>query len=136
MKTFTQSFVAALLLSTATFASIAPTHPTKSANPTITTSSFKAAVFPSSVTPAKLKVILEREPGKVMGVYLRDSRNNLLAIQRIEKKTGSCHFTFDLGALEDGEYNVQVVCGSDVTVHPVTLTTQKTSTPSRIIALN
>ncbi|MBD2702645.1 hypothetical protein IC229_18505 [Spirosoma sp. BT702] len=131
MKTFAQSLIAALLLSTTTFA--APANPT--VNPTATTSSYKAAVFPSA-TPSKLNVFVEREPGKALVVLLKSKSGDLLAKQSISKKQGNFHFKFDMAELEDGAYQVEIVSGNDVSVHPVTLSTKPTQISARTITLN
>ncbi|GAB3689641.1 hypothetical protein GCM10027592_06270 [Spirosoma flavus] len=131
MNTFAKSLIAAVLISTATFA--APAKPT--ANPTATTESYKAAVFPSA-SPSKLNVFVEREPGKALIVFLKDKNGDMLAKQSISKKQGNFHFKFDMAELEDGTYQVEIVSGSDVTVHPVTLSTKPAQTAARTITLN
>ena len=135
MKTIAQTLIAALLLSTATLASTATRIPTAPTKPTATTNSFKAAVFPSS-TPAKLNVCVEREPGKPITVRLKDEKGVLLAEQPVSKKKGSFRFQFDLSALEDGAYTVEIASGNDVTVHGVTLSTKPVESATRTISLN
>ncbi|MBD2702114.1 hypothetical protein IC229_15795 [Spirosoma sp. BT702] len=131
MKTFVTSIIAAVLLSTATFA--APATP--ASNPTAITASYKAAVFPSA-TPSKLNVFVEREPGKVLVVLLKSKSGDLLAKQMINKKQGNFHFQFNMVDLEDGAYQVEIVSGEDVSVHPVTLSTKPAQTVTRTITLN
>lgn len=136
MKLNAKSLFAALLLSTATLAATAATLPAPLANPTAVTSSYKVAIFPSSVAPTKVTVVLEHQPGKRMEVRLRDAKGALLATQYISKKAEKVHFKFDLGELNDGEYEVEVVCGTDRTVHPVTLTTETPAKSVRLITMN
>lgn len=135
MKTLAHSLLTALLLSTATFASDATTKPTTSANPTVTTDSYKVAVIPSAI-PSKLNVYVERNPGQVMLVSLKSTDGKVLAKQFVSKKQGNFRFKFDLSDLEDGTYSVEVASGKDVTVYPVTLATQPVQAPARQITLN
>ncbi|GAB4002512.1 hypothetical protein GCM10028807_61260 [Spirosoma daeguense] len=130
MKTFAKSLIAAVLISTATFA--APVKP--AANPTATTDSYKVAVFPSAIA-SKLNVFVEREPGKAMIVALKAKDGSLLAKQLVSKKQGNFHFKFDMAELEDGTYQVEIVSGDDVTIHPVTLSTKAAETSARTITL-
>ncbi|MBD2754548.1 hypothetical protein [Spirosoma validum] len=134
MKTFAQSLLTALLLSTATLASTAATTPT-AANPTVTTDSYKVAVFPSS-TPSKLNVFVERTPGQMMLVSIKGTDGRVLARQIVNKKQGNFHFQFDMSELQDGAYSVELSAGNDVTVYPVTLATQHAQAPARTITLN
>ncbi|AKD57686.1 hypothetical protein [Spirosoma radiotolerans] len=134
MKIFAQTLIAALLLSTVTLASTATRVPTVPTKPT-TTNSFKAAVFPSS-TPGKLNVFVGREPGKPITVRLKDEKGELLAEQPVSKNKGSFRFQFDLSALEDGTYKVEIVSGNDVTIQPVTLSTKPVESATRTISLN
>lgn len=135
MKTFAQSLLAALLLSTATFASDATTKPTTSANPAVTTDSYKVVVFPSAV-PSKLNVYVERTPGQMMLVSLKGQDGKVLAKQYINKKQGNFHFKFDMTEAQDGTYSVEITSGKDVTVYPVTLATQPAQVAARQITLN
>ena len=135
MKTLAQSLLTALLLSTATLVATAATTPATPMNPTATTASYKVAVFPSP-NPSKLNVYVEREPGKQMVITLKDAAGEVLGKQIVGKKQGSFHFQFDLSELQDGAYKVEVVSGSDVTVHPVTLTTQPAQVSTRVLTLN
>ncbi|GAB2520836.1 hypothetical protein [Spirosoma aerophilum] len=135
MKTLAQSLLTALLLSTATLASAATTHPTTTANPTVTTNSYKAAVFPSAI-PSKLNVYVERAPGQTMTVSFKASDGRILGAQSVGKKQGNFHFQFDLSDLKDGAYTVEIVSGSDVSEHPVTLSTTPLQSVSRTITLN
>jgi len=139
MKTLTTSLFAALLLSTATFASSTTTTPTEALHPTevtVNTNSYKVAVFPSSTMVSKLNVIVERAPGQAMTILLKNAEGDVLGTQKINKKQGTFRFQFDLANLKDGDYTVEVISGNDVTVRPVTLTTQPAKEAMRTIALN
>ncbi|MVM35081.1 hypothetical protein GO755_33960 [Spirosoma sp. HMF4905] len=135
MKTFVQSLLTALLLSTATFASPLATTPAKSAAEPVTTGSYKVAVFPSS-KPSRLNVFVERTPGQKMAVSLKSADGTLLGKQLVGKKQGNFCFQFDLSELNDGSYSVEVAAGSDVTVYPVKLATQPAQAAARSITLN
>ncbi|QMW02665.1 hypothetical protein [Spirosoma foliorum] len=135
MKTFTQSLLTALLLSTATLAATASTIPAPSTTAPVTTGSYKVAVFPSA-TPSKLNVFVERTPGQKMTVSLKSADGALLDKQFINRKQGNFHFQFDLTDLSDGAYQVEVAAGTDVTTYPVTIATKPVQTPSRTITLN
>ncbi|MCK8492348.1 hypothetical protein M0L20_10845 [Spirosoma sp. RP8] len=124
MKTIAQSFAMALLLSTAAFADNIVITSTKSVSPMVTTNSYKVAVFPSSTNGSKLHVIVERQPGQSMTIFLKDARGNALGQQRVGKSQGTFRFQFDLAELQDGNYRVEVVSGNDVALYPVTLKTQ------------
>ena len=134
MKTIVKTVLAALLFSTASFAADVPALPAASANPTATTNSYKVAVYPSTTTPSKLNVMVEREPGKVMSIYLRNADGNVLATQYIGKKEGNFWLKFDLSDLQDGTYRVELVSGNDRSVHQIELST-KTAQSTRTIAL-
>ena len=134
MKTFAHALFAALLLSTATFASTVTSTPT-SANPTVITDSYKVAVFPAAA-PSKLNVYVERNPGQMMYVSLKSANGKILGKQVVNKKQGNFHFQFDLSELQDGAYSVEVLSGKDVTVYPVTLATQQAQASTRQITLN
>ncbi|GAB3983945.1 hypothetical protein GCM10028806_58140 [Spirosoma terrae] len=132
MKTIVQSLVAALLFSTATLASdVIPA----STNPTVTTNSYKVVVYPA-ITPNKLNVIVERQPGQMMVVSMKDSNGHRLGQQLVDKKQGTFRFQFDLSALQDGNYSVEVISGNDVALYPVTLKTQSAQETTRTITLN
>lgn len=135
MKIFVQSFLVALLLSTATIAVNAAPNPTTSTIAPVTTNSYKVAVFPSA-TPSKLNVFVERNPGQKMAVSLKSANGKLLATQLVGKKQGNFHFQFDLAELSDGIYQVEIAAGNDVTVYPVTIATKSAQTTARIITLN
>ncbi|WP_338873116.1 hypothetical protein WBJ53_29715 [Spirosoma sp. SC4-14] len=131
MKTIAQSLLAALLLSTAALTTDATAKPV---NP-VTTSSYKAAVYPS-LNASKLHVVVERQPGQAMAVYLKDSHGNRLAQQLVNKKLGTFRFQFDLSDMQDGNYTVEVVSGNDVALYPVTLTTKPSQAVTRTLTLN
>lgn len=135
MKKYAQPLFVALLLSTAAFASTAATLPAPAINSTATRS-YKVAVFPSTVAPAKISVILEHQPGKAVYVNLLDARGTVLATQYIGKKQDKVHFKFDLNQLEDGNYRIEVVSGTDRSVHPVTLSTETPAQSIRLITMN
>ena len=135
MKTSAYSLLAILLLSTATFASDVITS-TRSANPTVTTNSYKVTVFPASACVSKLHVIVEREPGQSMSIYLKDAHGTPLAQQWVSKKQGTFRFQFDLSALKEGNYSVEVSSGNDVALYPVTLTSQPSHALTRTITVN
>ncbi len=135
MKTFAHTLFAALLLSTATFASTVTTTPATSVNPTVTTDSYKVAIFPAAA-PSKLNVYVERNPGQMMYVSLKGATGKVLGKQVVSKKQGNFHFQFDLSDLQDGTYSVEVLSGKDVTVYPVTLATQQAQASTRQITLN
>jgi hypothetical protein len=135
MKNLAQSLLTALLLSTATLPTTSATTVEKPAAPTAITASYKVAVFPSS-SASKLNVYVEREPGQSMFVSLKDSDGTLLGKQLIGKKQGSFHFQFDLSDLQDGKYTVEIASGSDVTVHPITLSTKAPKAATRTLTLN
>jgi hypothetical protein len=134
MKTIAKTLFAALLFSTASFASDVPAMPAASVNPTAITSSYKVAVYPSTTTPSKLNVMVERTPGKPMEIHLRNAEGQILATQYVGKKEGNVWVKFDLAALEDGTYRVELVSGSDHSAHPIELST-KTVQANRTIAL-
>ena len=135
MKTFAHCLFAALLLSTATFASTATTTPVTSANPTVTTDSYKVAIFPAAA-PSKLNVYVERNPGQMMVVSLKSATGKVLGRQVVNKKQGTFHFQFDLSELQDGTYSVELSSGKDVTIYPITLATQQAQLSTRQITLN
>lgn len=134
MKTIAKTVLAALLFSTASFAADVPALPAASANPTAITSSYKVAVYPSTTTPSKLNVMVEREPGKAMNIYLRNADGYILATQYVSKKEGNFWLKFDLSDLQDGNYRVELVSGNDRSVHQVELST-KTAESIRTLAL-
>ena len=134
MKTFAQTLIAALLLSTATFAGTPASTPITSNNPTVATESYKVAVFPSA-TPSHLNVVAERNPGKSMSVLLKTADGTLLAKKNIDKKQGNIHFQFNMVDLEDGMYTVEINSGNDQTTYPVTLSTKPAQAAIRTITL-
>lgn len=133
MKTIAQSLIAALLLSTATFAGTPATIPTAS-NPVVTTDSYKVAVYPSAVQ-SRLHVCIERQPGQFMAVYLKTTDGEQLGKKYIRKNQDKLRFQFDVADLPDGTYKVEVVSGSDVTTYPITINTKPSQVASRTITL-
>lgn len=133
MKTFAQSLIAALLLSTATFAGTPATTPT-AVSPVVTTDSYKVAVFPSAI-PSRLNVYIERNPGQLMTISLKATDGTDLAKRYLGKKTGNVHFQFDMAELTDGTYTVEVISGSDVTTYPVVISTKPVQQATRTITL-
>lgn len=133
MKTFVQSLIAALLLSTATLAET-PATATIASNPVVTTDSYKVAVFPSA-TPSRLNVYIERNPGQMMSVMLKATDGTLLAKRFVNKKQGNLHFQFDMSELADGTYTVEVISGSNATTYPVTISTKPAQEATRTITL-
>ncbi|SFD49645.1 T9SS type A sorting domain-containing protein [Spirosoma endophyticum] len=134
MKTLAQSLLTALLLSTATLVSTAATTAKNPTNTAIT-ASYKVAVFPSP-SASKLNVYVERAPGQFMLISLKTLDGALLGKQLVGKKEGSFHFQFDLSDLQDGKYTIEVASGSDVTVHPITLSTKTPTAATRTLTLN
>ncbi|MBN8822814.1 MULTISPECIES: T9SS type A sorting domain-containing protein [unclassified Spirosoma] len=135
MKTIATTLLAAVLLSTSTFAAHTPHLPKSpvSVGPTAITNSYKVAIYPSAV-PSKVNVMIEREPGKAMEISLLDSDGFTLATKYINKKEGNVHVKFDLSELNDGAYQIQIVSGSDKSVHAMSINTP-TAQPSRTIAV-
>ena len=133
MKTFAQSLIAALLVSTATFAGTPATAPTAT-NPVVMTDSYKVAIFPSA-TPSRLNVYIERNPGQMMSVLLKSTDGTLLAKRFVSKKQGNLHFQFDMSELADGTYTVEVVSGNNATTYPVTISTKPAQEAARTITL-
>ena len=126
MKTIVKTLLAALMLSTSAFAAHVPYLPKVgvSAGPTAITNSYKVAIYPSGLASTKLNVIVERQVGQSMEISLKDSEGSLLATKYVSKKEGNVHIKFDMSELSDGTYSVEVVSGTDKTVHVMTLVTK------------
>lgn len=71
-----------------------------------------------------------------MLVSLKGTDGKVLAKQFVGKKQGNFRFQFDLTELPDGAYSVELASGNDVTVYPVTLSTQPVQASTRQITLN
>ncbi|SOD96332.1 hypothetical protein [Spirosoma fluviale] len=135
MKTLAQSLLTALLLSTATLATAESANPISTGSSIVTTNSYKAAIFPSTI-PSKLNVYVERTPGQLMSVSFKSTDGAVLEKLSIGKKQGNFHFLFDISDLKDGTYTIEIMSGSDVSEHSVTLATPSYKSVTRTIALN
>ncbi len=131
MKTFATSLMIALSLGFVTFASA---DDNRTAN-TSTESTYRTAIYTSATTPSTLRVNIEKQAGKALVINIKDEKNNILASQYLTKKSGTFSAKFDLTALEDGTYNVEVVGDKEVTTKSITLKTTNVAV-QRTVSVN
>ncbi|MFC5410263.1 hypothetical protein ACFPMF_13135 [Larkinella bovis] len=99
----------------------------------------KAASFQSVMyltAEGKIQVSLNKEVGGAVVVRLKNSKNADLYVQHVGKRQHAVRMRFDVGALPDGVYQVEISNGLEKTTQTVTLITQTPTEPARLVAIN
>jgi hypothetical protein len=97
-----------------------------------TKSSFQLIAFRSKEAD-KVNLILTKSNDKRLWVTLRDTKGQVVFQETISKKSDRYLKKFDLAALGDGTYRIEVTDGEVTSRKEVTLSTEQ---PARQIALN
>ncbi|MFD2572604.1 hypothetical protein ACFSUS_18335 [Spirosoma soli] len=105
----------AIVIMTAGAAQGRPTNPTA---PT----AVRSAVFPSAAGKA-VNVVIEKPAGQTLVVRMVDKQNHLLFTQTISKNVTSHRTKFNVEELTDGNYEIELVNGQEVSRHSFTLST-------------
>ena len=131
MKTLIKSFALALSLGIiTTAASFAETNP--GGRPTAV-ASYKTGIY-SSIS-GKLNIALDKETGGSVDIRLKGTDGQVLYTHHLGKNERACRVRVDLNDLEDGTYQVEITNGVETTTQTVTISTNKPSASSRIIAI-
>ncbi|MDB5239861.1 MAG: hypothetical protein JWP57_486 [Spirosoma sp.] len=132
MKTFFKPLLLSLAFSLVSLsATLADSNP---GNRTKTVALFKTGIY--STAEGKLQIALEKETGGAVDVKLKNKDGKVLFSQHLGKKEKAARLRLNLSELPDGEYQVEVTNGVDVTTHNVQLSTKQPSAPSRLVAIN
>ncbi|RRB06669.1 hypothetical protein [Larkinella rosea] len=98
-------------------------------------STFKSVVYPV-INSSKIRVNVNKEKGARILVTLKNEAGETLATEHLRKADESSAIRFDLGQLEDGNYQVEVSDGWNKQVKEVKLhTTAPTVATERHIAM-
>ncbi|GAB3921318.1 hypothetical protein [Larkinella terrae] len=97
---------------------------------------FQSVVYPV-INSAKIRVNVNKAKGSRIHVTLKNEAGETLATEQLNKSTESSAIRFDLGQLEDGNYQVEVSDGLNKQVKEVKLhTTAPAVATERHIAMN
>lgn len=98
-------------------------------------STFKSVVYPV-INSSKIRVNVNKEKGTRILVTLKNEAGETLATEQLRKTDESSAIRFDLGQLEDGNYQVEVSDGLTKQVKAVNLhTSAPTVATERHIAM-
>jgi hypothetical protein len=132
MKTFFKplllSFTLSLVTLSATLADSNPGHRTATA------ATFKTGIY--GTVEGKLQIALEKETGGAVDIKLKNRDGRVFFSQHLGKKEKAARLRLNLSELPDGEYQLEVTNGVDVTTHNVQLSTKQPSVPNRLVAIN
>jgi hypothetical protein len=120
MKTLVKTFAIAALtaitfISNATNANTG-TAPTKS-------KTFEVGIY-QSVNTMKMNVMIEKSTDKDLIVELKDKNGDVLASERVNKKSKNYHAKFDMSGLEDGKYKFVFTKGDEKLTKEIELSTK------------
>jgi len=131
MKTLIKSLAVAFSLAlVTTLGSVAEANPGRPANAV----SYKAGIYTS--VDGKLNIALDKQTGGAVDIRLKDTTGQVIYAQHVSKNDTKYRTRLNLSELPDGTYQVEVTNGVETTSHTINLTTQKPTTPNRVIALN
>ncbi|WP_338869639.1 T9SS type A sorting domain-containing protein [Spirosoma sp. SC4-14] len=131
MKTLIKSLAVAFSLAlVTTLGSVAEAKPGHPAN----VASYKAGIY--TTADGKLNIALDKQSGGAVDIRLKDTTGEVLYTHHIGKNDTKYRTRLNLSELPDGTYQVEITNGAETSSHMVNLSTQKPTTPSRVIALN
>ncbi len=132
MKTLIKSLLVAFTLCLFSFsASWAVSKPI--GRPTAV-ATYKMGVY--STQAGKLMVAVDKETGGAVSIQLTDQAGKVLFTQHVGKNQKTARVRLDLSELSDGNYQLNVSNGVEITTHQLTIATQQPVAPNRQIALN
>ncbi|MBN8827070.1 MAG: hypothetical protein J0I82_33940 [Spirosoma sp.] len=132
MKTLIKSFAFALTLGIVTSAaSFAETNP--GTNPD-KTASYQSAVY--TTNSGKISIALDKQKGSTADIKLTNHAGQVLYSYHLGKNENTYRSRLSVSELPDGEYQVAITNGREVTTHTVTVSTPQPTTPNRVISLN
>lgn len=125
VKTFAIAALSAItFIANATDTEVAP----------IKAKTFEVGMF-QSVNSLKMNIMIEKTADKDLIVVLKDSKGEILIIERVGKKDKIYHGKYDLSELEDGKYTFEFTKGDEKIVKEVNLVTTKPTTIIRQMAV-
>ncbi|GAB3896027.1 hypothetical protein [Spirosoma agri] len=132
MKTLIQSLALALTLGfVSTAASFAETNP---GGRQAAVATYKTGIYTS--IDGKLNIALDKATGGAVDICLKNPDGSIAFNKHLGKGESKSRIRLNLSDLPDGVYKVEITNGVDVTSQSVTLSTQKPTTPSRLVAIN
>ncbi len=131
MKTFAQIIAIATLTTSSIFAN--PTIGETNAKPN-KTNSFAIGMYQSTGTLA-MHVTLDKVAGKVVTITIKDKDGKKLETERISKNTRSYHGKFDMQALGDGTYTVEITDGTETITRQININSAKPQEITRSIVV-
>lgn len=126
MKTLITTLACALALSSTVAFASDPTED-KKAKP------LQIGVF--TTKEAKIQMAVRKGAGERAIITLRDAKQNVIHEEVMSKNSEKFDARFDVSALADGDYTLEVTAGKDKVQKQVSIKSQKETT-SRSVALN
>lgn len=114
MKPLAVAFVASMFAIASAFAE--PTKPSDK-------KSFEVGMY-RVVNTMKMNVLIEKIPGTWVEIRLKDSRNETVHVEFVQKKLASFSKRFDLTGLEDGKYTFEITNGRETVKKEFELSTK------------
>ncbi|MFN8346679.1 MAG: hypothetical protein U0X91_16880 [Spirosomataceae bacterium] len=127
MKTLVTTLVCALALSSSVAFASDPTED-KKAKP------LQMGAF--TTKEAKIQMAVRKGAGEKAVITLRDAKQNVVHEEIMSKNSEKFDARFDVSALADGEYTLEVKAGKDKIQKQVSIKSQKEATSSRNVSLN
>ncbi|QJD80259.1 T9SS type A sorting domain-containing protein [Spirosoma rhododendri] len=89
-----------------------------------------------TATNGNLRLALDKQKGGRVTVSMKNDKGNTLFTQYVGKRETQSRFMFDISALPDGVYTVEISNGAETKTQELTINTPKEQLPARQIALN
>jgi hypothetical protein len=85
---------------------------------------------------AKIQMAVRKGAGEKAVITLRDAKQNVIHEEIMSKNSEKFDARFDVSALADGEYTLEVTAGKNKIQKQVSIKSQKETTSSRNVSLN
>jgi len=131
MKTFAQIIAIATLTTSSIFAN--PTIGETNVNANKTTN-FAIGMY-QSVGTLDMHLTLDKTVGKAVTVTIKDKDGKVVHNERISKNARTYHGKFDLQALNDGTYSVEITDGTEKITRTININSAKPQEATRSIVV-
>jgi hypothetical protein len=130
-----KTLLTSLLITSLTFISFSATQAeTAPARKPAQVASYQTGMYTTAA--GKLSIALDKQTGGVIDVRLLNQEGKVVYDQQIGKNQTTVRLRLDLSELADGNYQVVISNGRDVTTHAVTISTKPVAMSARLVALN
>ncbi|MEA5258528.1 DUF3244 domain-containing protein [Arcicella aquatica] len=131
MKTFAQIIAIATLTTSSIFANPIAGETNVNANKT---NNFAIGMY-QSVGTLDMHLTLDKVVGKAVTVTIKDKDGKVIHNERIAKSARSYHGKFDLQALNDGTYSVEITDGTEKITRTININAAKPQEVTRTIVV-